>query len=173
MSDSDTARLPTSPEVLLARLEELGIAVSSFSHPPVFTVAEAKGLRGELAGGHIKNLFLRNKKGRMWLLTCLEDREIDLKSLRKQLGSSSLSFASPDRLMQYLGVIPGAVSPFGVVNDPAHEVQVVLDSALMEMHPLNFHPLDNGRTTAVSADGLVRFLESTGHPPTFLDFTGL
>ena len=165
--DSDSRQ---SAEDLFRRLDDLGIAHSTVDHPPLFTVQQSRELRGDLPGAHVKNLFLRNKKGRMWLLTCLEGREIDLKSLRKDLGTSSLSFASPDRLMQYLGVIPGAVSPFGVVNDPACEVQVVLDRALMEMHPLNFHPLDNSRTTAVSADGLVRFLESTGHPPKFLDF---
>jgi len=157
-------------EDLFRRLDNLGIAHSTVDHPPLFTVQQSRELRGELPGAHVKNLFLRNKKGRMWLLTCLEDREIDLKSLRGELGTSSLSFVSPDRLMQYLGVIPGAVSPFGVVNDSECEVQVVLDSTLMEMDPLNFHPLDNSRTTAVSADGLLRFLESTGHPPKFINF---
>ncbi len=87
MSDSDTTRLPTRPETLLALLEELGIAVSSFSHTPVFTVEEAKALRGELAGGHIKNRFLRNKQGAMWLVTCLEDREIELKAIVLALGA--------------------------------------------------------------------------------------
>jgi Ala-tRNA(Pro) deacylase len=165
--DSDTK---FTPEDLFRCLDGLGIEHNSVDHPPLFTVQQSRELRGELPGAHVKNLFLRNKKGQMWLLTCLEDRQIDLKSLRKELGTSSLSFASPERLMQYLGVIPGAVSPFGVANDADCKVQVVLDRDLMAMDPLNFHPLDNSRTTAVSADGLVRFLESTDHPPEFIDF---
>ena len=159
-----------TPGDLFRCLDGLGIKHNTVDHPPLFTVQQSRELRGELPGAHVKNLFLRNKKGQMWLLTCLEDRQIDLKSLRKELGTSSLSFASPERLMQYLGVIPGAVSPFGVANDTDCRVQVVLDSDLMGMDPLNFHPLDNCRTTAVSADGLVRFLESTGHRPEFIDF---
>jgi Ala-tRNA(Pro) deacylase len=173
MSESDTARLPTSPEALLARLEELGIAVSSFSHPPVFTVAEAKGLRGELAGGHIKNLFLRNKKGAMWLVTCLEDRDIDLKALGRALGAGRFSFGSAERQMSYLGVLPGAVTPFAVINDTEGKVQVVLDEALLGYDPVNAHPLVNDMTVAVSPGDLVRFLEATDHPPRFLDLGAL
>lgn len=154
---------------LFAFLDELAIEHATVDHPPLYTVQQSKELRGKLPGAHVKNLFLRNKKGKMWLLVCLEDRSIDLKSLRRELGTSSLSFARPDRLMQYLGVIPGAVSPFGVINDTGTEVEVVLDRALLDMDPLNFHPLDNSKTTAVSAQGLLRFLESTGHPPTFIE----
>ena len=154
---------------LFRRLDELGVDHTTVDHPPLFTVQQSKELRGKLPGAHVKNLFLRNKKGKMWLLVCLEDRDIDLKALRQDLGTSSLSFASTERLMQYLGVIPGAVSPFGVINDTGSEVEVVLDRALVDMDPLNFHPLDNSKTTAVSARGLLRFLESTGHSPTYLE----
>ena len=173
MSDSPTVQPPTSPEALLARLGELGIAVTSFSHPPVHTVAEAKALRGELKGGHIKNLFLRNKKGAMWLITCLEDREIDLKALGQALGAGRFSFGSAERLMTYLGVLPGAVTPFAVINDTGGKVEVVLDEALLACDPINAHPLVNDRTAAVSAAGLVRFLEAVGHPPRIFDFDGL
>jgi len=169
MSDTPAAPPPTSPEALLARLAELGIAVSSFSHPPVFTVAEAKALRGELRGGHIKNLFLRNKKGVMWLVTCLEDRDIDLKALGRALGAGRFSFASAARLMTYLGVQPGAVTPFAVINDTEGKVQVVLDEGLLDCDPVNAHPLVNDRTVAVSPGDLVRFLEAVGHPPRILD----
>ena len=169
MSDSDTAQLPTSPEALLARLAELGIEVSSFSHPPVHTVEEAKALRGELKGGHIKNLFLRNKKGAMWLITCLEDREIDLKALGRALGAGRFSFGSAERLMTYLGVLPGAVTPFAVINDTGGKVQVVLDAALLDCDPVNAHPLVNDMTTAVAPGDLVRFLEAVDHPPQIFD----
>jgi Ala-tRNA(Pro) deacylase len=162
---------PAGPEALFARLEELGIAAESFEHPPVFTVEEAKALRGTLNGIHIKNLFLRNKKGVMWLVTCQEDREIDLKALGERIGAGRLSFGSVERLMKYLGVLPGAVTPFGVLNDRQGKVAVVLDSALPGQDPVNCHPLVNTMTTALSGRDLVRFLESTGHPPQLLDFT--
>ncbi len=155
---------------LLARLDELGIAARSFEHPAVYTVEEAKARRGELAGAHIKNLFLRNKKGVMWLVTCQEDREIDLKALGERIGAGRLSFGSAERLMKYLGVLPGAVTPFGVINDRQGKVAVVLDKALPEQDPVNCHPLVNTMTTALSGRDLVRFLESTGHPPRLLDF---
>ncbi len=173
MSDTPPAQPPTSPEALFARLAELGIAVSNFSHPPVFTVAEAKALRGELKGGHIKNLFLRNKKGAMWLVTCLEDRDIDLKALGQALGAGRFSFASAARLMTYLGVLPGAVTPFAVINDTEGRVQVVLDQAVLDCDPVNAHPLVNDRTAAVAPGDLVRFLEAVGHPPRILDLGNL
>ena len=167
------ARLPTSPEDLLARLAELGIEARTFTHPPVHTVAEAKALRGEIAGAHIKNLFLRNKKGAMWLVTCLEDREIDLKALGRALGAGRFSFGSATRLMTYLGVEPGAVTPFGVINDTEGKVQMVLDKALLDRDPINAHPLVNDMTVAVSPAGLLRFLEAAGHPPQVLDLDTL
>jgi Ala-tRNA(Pro) deacylase len=173
MSDTPPAQPPTSPEALFARLAELGIAVSNFSHPPVFTVAEAKALRGELKGGHIKNLFLRNKKGAMWLVTCPEDRDIDLKALGQALGAGRFSFASAARLMTYLGVLPGAVTPFAVINDTEGRVQVVLDQAVLDCDPVNAHPLVNDRTAAVAPGDLVRFLEAVGHPPRIPDLGNL
>ena len=167
-----SATLPTSPEQLLARLAELGIESRTVSHPPVFTVEEAKALRGELPGGHVKNLFLRNKKGAMWLVVAEEDRPIDLKALGERIGAGRVSFGSPDRLMQYLGVIPGSVTPFGLINDRGHEVQIVLDQALLAHDPINVHPLTNDRTTAISPKGLLTFLEATGHKPQILDLGG-
>ncbi len=161
---------PATPEDLLARLEALGIAQASVEHPPVFTVVEAKALRGELPGAHIKNLFLRNKKGAMWLVPCLEDRRIDLKDLGERLGAGRLSFGSAERLMHYLGVLPGAVTPFAVINDHGGAVTVALDRALLERDPVNCHPLTNTRTTAIAARDLVRFLEAEGHPPQIIEF---
>lgn len=158
-------RAPATPEALFEKLETLGIAQSTVEHPPLYTVEESRALRGELPGGHTKNLFLRNKKGGMWLVTCLEDRTIDLKDLGEHLGGYRLSFGRPERLMQYLGVIPGAVTPFAVINDHQDVVQMVLDSALLDHDPLNFHPLDNCRTTAISPKDLLTFLEAIGHYP--------
>lgn len=164
------APLPTSPEALLHRLDALGIAQRTVSHPPVFTVEEAKALRGELPGHHIKNLFLRNKKGRMWLVTCLEDREIDLKALGERLDAGRFSFGSADRLMTYLGVRPGAVTPFAVINDKAGAVTMVLDGGVMAGGPVNCHPLVNTMTTALASADLLRFLEAERHAPLMLDF---
>jgi Ala-tRNA(Pro) deacylase len=160
--------LPTSPAALHARLDALGIAFRCVEHPPVFTVEEAKALRGELPGAHIKNLFLRNKKGRMWLVTCLEDREVDLKALGERLEAGRFSFGSAERLMTYLGVRPGAVTPFAVINDSAREVTMVLDSGLLGEGPVNCHPLENTMTRALAPEDLRRFLEADVHPPQML-----
>jgi Ala-tRNA(Pro) deacylase len=166
----DATALPTSPEQLLARLAELGIASKTVDHDAVFTVDEAKALRGELTGGHIKNLFLRNKKEEMWLVVVEEDKRIDLKALGERLGAGKLSFGSPDRLMTYLGVLPGAVTPFSVINDKAGKVTLVLDADLLGLDPVNCHPLVNTKTTALSPHDLVRFLEATGHKPQIVSF---
>ena len=160
---------PLTSAELLARLETLDIAHRTVAHSPVSTVAESKGLRTEFPGGHTKNLFLRNKKGRMWLVTCLEDRVIDLKELAERLEAGRFSFASAQRLMHYLGVIPGAVTPFAVINDHGGVVHMVLDAGLLVHDPLNFHPLDNAMTTAVSAHGLLRFLDYADHPPQIVE----
>lgn len=162
---------PATPEQLFAHLAELGVACSTVEHPPVFTVEQARALRGELPGGHCKNLFLRDKKGKMWLVVCREDLPIDLKALGPRIGGSHLSFGSPDRLMRYLGVIAGAVTPLAVINDHGAAVEVILDRALLELDPLNFHPLDNARTTAIAAADLLRFLRAVDHEPRIVDFT--
>jgi Ala-tRNA(Pro) deacylase len=153
---------------LLARLAELGIATRTVEHPPVFTVEEARRHCGDLPGTHTKSLFLRDKKGAMWLVVCLVDRALDLKDLAARLGARHLSFGSPERLQRYLGVIPGAVSPFAVVNDTGRAVAVVLDRAVLARDPVNLHPLDNAKTTAIAAADLLRFLEAEGHAPQVL-----
>jgi Ala-tRNA(Pro) deacylase len=172
MSDLSLAdgTAPAAPKELFERLDSLGIEVSTVVHPPVFTVEEAKALRGEIEGCHTKNLFLRNKKGKMWLLVCLEDRAIDLKELAGRLNAGRLSFGSADRLAQFLGVIPGAVTPFAILNDKTNSVKVAVDKAILDRTPLNFHPLDNAQTTSISAENLLKFLEAEGHPAQLLDF---
>lgn len=160
---------PATAESLLSYLGDLGIKTSTVEHPAVFTVEEARQVRGDLPGAHSKSLFLRNKKGRMWLVVTLEDRSIDLKDLGDRLGAGRFSFGSADRLMRYLGVIPGAVTPFATINDHEGVVQIALDRAMTEMNPLNFHPLDNTKTTTISAEGLLSFLEATSHTPELLD----
>lgn len=159
-----------SPQQLFARLETLGITPRTVEHPPVFTVEEAKALRGDLPGHHIKNLFLRNKKEEMWLVVALEDRAIDLKRLGEALGAGRLSFGSPDRLRRHLGVEPGSVTPFALVNDDTRVVRLALDRGLAEGGPVNAHPLVNTMTTAIAIGDLLRLFEATGHAPRWLDF---
>ena len=158
-----------SPQQLFARLAELGIAHRTVEHAPVFTVEEAKTHRGTLPGLHIKNLFLRNKKEEMWLVVALEDRAIDLKRLGEKLGAGRLSFGSPERLAKYLGVEPGSVTPFAVINDTRHKVTLVLDRGLKGEGPVNAHPLTNTMTSALSLADLLRFFEATGHSPNWLE----
>ena len=161
---------PLSCVELFAHLDALGIAHNTVTHRPVYTVEQAQCVRGQLPGAHSKNLFLRNKKGHMWLITCEEDRNIDLLQAAKLLGAKRFSFASPERLMNYLGVIPGAVTPFAIINDTGNKVQTVLDASLMERDLLNFHPLDNTMTTQLSSRALITFLEARNHRPVIVDF---
>ena len=156
---------------LFARLDELGLSHRTVEHPALYTVEQSRELRGDLPGAHIKNLFLRDKKRRMWLVTVLESREMDLKSLRHRIGAQgNLSFGNAELLMERLGVIPGAVTPFSVINDREGAVTMVLDKALLEIDPVNAHPLRNDRTTAIAPGDLLRFLEAEGHAPLILDF---
>jgi Ala-tRNA(Pro) deacylase len=158
-----------TPAELFARLGELGIQVRTVEHPAVFTVEEARRHRGGLPGTFTKSLFLRDKKGAMWLVVCLESRALDLRALAVGIGAKHLSFGSPERLMRHLGVIPGAVSPFAVVNDTDRAVRVVLDRDVLAQDPVNLHPLGNARTTAIAGADLLRFLEAEGHAPELID----
>jgi Ala-tRNA(Pro) deacylase len=158
--------MPAAPDQLFAYLDSLGIAHQSVTHPPVFTVEEARTLRGQVPGAHTKNLFLRDKKGQAYLVVALEDAAIELKSLHRRLGASGrFSFGPPALLRELLGVEPGSVTPFAVINDTGHRIVVVLDAAMMANAVLNFHPLVNTGTTTISRDGLLAFLTATGHPP--------
>jgi Ala-tRNA(Pro) deacylase len=156
---------PLTDTDLFARLDALGIVHKTQSHAPVFTVEEAKALRGDLVGGHTKNLFLKDKKDGLWLVVAREHLAIDLTALSKQLGVPRFSFGSAELLVEVLGVPPGSVTPFSVINDRAGRVRVVLDEGMLALDPLNFHPLRNDRTTAISPDDLLRFLRDAGHAP--------
>ncbi len=165
------ARDPAEP--LFARLDALGIAHATHAHPPVFTVEEARVVRArlpDLGGGlHAKNLFLRNKKGAMWLVTLEESTPVDLKALGATLGAGHLSFASPARLREQLGVEPGSVTPLAAMNAAPREVSVVLDARVAAAGRVWVHPLTNDRTTVLSGPDLVTFLTACGHPPRLID----
>jgi Ala-tRNA(Pro) deacylase len=165
--------MPVTPDELFAALDRLGIAHPTVTHQPLFTVEQSQSLRGQIPGGHTKNLFLKDKKGALFLVTALEDAAIELKSLHRRLGATGrFSFGSADAMLETLGVLPGSVTPFGVINDTAHRVTVILDETLMRHDIINAHPLTNTMTTSLGRDGLVRFLESTGHPPRIVAVTG-
>lgn len=162
--------MPLSPKQLLSHLEGLGITTRTVEHPALFTVTQSRELRGELPGGHTKNLFLKDKKGRFFLVSCREDANVDLKRLHERLGASGrLSFGSAEQLLEKLGVEPGAVTLFGAVNDGKNEVTVAIDKGLLAFDVINAHPLTNTMTTALSRDDLMRFLEATGHAPLVID----
>jgi Ala-tRNA(Pro) deacylase len=158
--------MPATPVELFAYLDTLGIAHKTVTHPAVFTVEEARDLRGAIAGGHTKNLFLRDKKGMPYLVVAPEDAAVELRSLHRLLGASGrFSFGSAELMQDVLGVVPGSVTPFAVINDKECRVSVVLDAALMAHETLNFHPLVNTATTTISRDGLLKFLTATSHSP--------
>lgn len=164
--------MPATPEDLFAYLDELGIETTTVTHPPLHTVEESKALRGDLPGAHIKNLFLKDKKGRLFLLTCLENRTVNMKTLDKAIGSARLSFGKPELLWETLGVKPGAVTPFTLINDrdPEKKVTFALDAALQEIDVIHAHPLHNEATTAISSEGLMKFIAACGHTATMVDF---
>lgn len=154
---------------LFALLDELGITVTTVRHPPLYTVADSQKLRGQIAGGHTKNLFLKDKKDNYFLLTVGEEANVDLKQIHHAIGASSrVSFGKPEKLMEFLGVVPGAVTAFGIMNDRENRVRLFLDAELMEHDVINCHPLTNEATTAIGRDNLIRFIEATGHEATIL-----
>jgi Ala-tRNA(Pro) deacylase len=161
--------MPATPAQLFAFLDRLGVAHSTVTHAPLFTVEQSQALRGSIPGGHTKNLFLKDKKDALFLVTALEEAAIDLKSLHRRLGAGGrFSFGSAELLRATLGVEPGAVTPFGAINDSGSRVTVVLDQAMMGRATLNYHPLVNTMTTSIASDDLLKFLAATGHPPRIL-----
>jgi len=161
--------MPRTPDDLFAFLQSHGIETTTVDHPPLYTVEDAKLLRGAVEGAHTKNLFLKDKKGNLFLVVIEADATVDLKALPPIIGASGrLSFGSPDLLLEVWGVVPGAVSPFGALNDTAARVTVVLDAALEQSQKLNHHPLVNTKTTTILREDLVRFLRATGHDPKIL-----
>jgi len=158
--------MPAHPDDLLAYLAALRIETTTVDHPPLFTVEDSQALRGEIPGGHTKNLFVKDKKGRLFLLVLGEEASIDLKRVHEKIGAQGrVSFGSAELLEETWGVKPGAVTPFGAINDETGRVCVVLDEAMMRYERLNFHPLVNTRTTGLASADLLKFLRATGHEP--------
>lgn len=156
--------MPAKPEQLFAFLAELGIGVTTFEHPALHTVAESQELRGQIEGAHTKNLFLKDKKDNFFLLTVEETASVDLKTVHHLIGAASkVSFGKPEALMELLGVVPGAVTIMGLINDTNHRVKPFIAVNLLESEVVNVHPLVNTATTSLRSEDLLRFVKATGH----------
>lgn len=164
---------PATRATLFAFLDAHGIAHRTLEHPPVFRVGEGDEFKAALPGGHSKNLFLKDTKGQLWLVSALQQTTVDLKALPRAIGSARLSFGSPELMRDTLGVSPGSVTAYALINDRDRRVRFVLDAALLRTDPVNFHPLSNDATTAVSRDGLLAFLAALGVAPLVVDFETL
>jgi len=162
--------MPATSDDLIAYLDSLAIATTTVEHPPLHTVEQSQSLRGDIPGGHVKNLFVKDKKSRLFLLVLGEETQVDLKRVHEKIGAQGrVSFGSAELLEEVWGVKPGAVTPFGAINDAEGRVSVVLDSAMMRHARLNFHPLVNTRTTGLASAYLLKFLRATGHEPILAD----
>jgi Ala-tRNA(Pro) deacylase len=157
--------MPASRDDLFQRFKDLGITTTTLDHVPVFTVEEARKVHDDLPGGHCKNLFCKDEKGALWLIVCLEDARVDLKAAPTKIGSKRLTFGKPELLMEVLGVEPGSVTPFGLINDTTQRTNVILDAQMMTHDILNYHPLKNDASTSISSGDLLTFIKSCGHDP--------
>jgi Ala-tRNA(Pro) deacylase len=163
--------LPTTPEDLFALLERLSISYELHRHEPIFTVQEGLHLKASIPGLHCRNLFLKDKKDRMFLAVVANDTKVDMKKMEGLLGSARLSFGSSERLWTYLGIAPGSVCPFVAVNDQAHKVEIILDAFMMKAELVCYHPLDNSMSICLTPTDLLKFFDHTGHRPKILDLS--
>ena len=165
--------MPASPSDLFAYLDDLGIDHNTVDHPATFTVEEGRHLKASMPGGHTKNLFMKDKDGVIVLISAWADSQLKLNQLHKKIGTRRLSFASAELMVECLGVEPGSVTAFALMNDTGQRVKFIADAALMGFDTVNFHPLINTATTAISREGFRQFVEATGHPLTVVDFSDL
>lgn len=168
-SETEFSDLPTHPKTLLERLKQLDIQTQLFQHPAVFTVEDSQSLKGELPGGDCKSLFCKDKKGQLWLIVMLGDDRLDTKAAEKVIGSARLSFGKPELLFETLGVKPGSVTPFSIINDTENQVKVILQETMMAHELLNYHPLHNTMSCTITPKDLIHFLTEHGHTPEIRD----
>jgi len=169
-----SANISCPRAALFARLEALGIAHKTYDHAPIFTVEEGAHLKAQWPGGHSKNLFLKDKKGQLALVSAKDETAIDLKALAKAIGMGRPSFGKPELMEEVLGVTPGAVTIFALIHGNAHRLDhVILDAALLACTPVHFHPLENNATTAIAPDDVLRFVADCGFEPQIVDFSTL
>ena len=168
-TQDDLKPLPTTPDRLFEVLQALDIQYECHHHEAMFTVEQSSALKKDIPGVHCRNLYLRDKKKKNFLVVAANETEVDMKILQEKLGCGRLSFGSADRLWEFLGIRPGSVCPFTVINDSDQRVQVVLDAQMMKGEIVNYHPLDNTMTIGLSPDDLLKFFKHTGHTPIILD----
>jgi Ala-tRNA(Pro) deacylase len=161
--------MSTTPEQLFAYLDQLGIEHSTMSHPPIFTVEEGRDWHDKIPGLHCKNLFLKDRKEKVWLAVMPGDKRADLNRLEKRVHAARLSFGKPDLLLEVLGLTPGSVTPFGLINDRQRRVNVIIDEDLLEAEWMNCHPLHNAASTTLRSADLLRFIRSLGYAPLIVD----
>lgn len=161
--------IPT-PEPLNGIFKSLGIESRTWAHPPVFRVGEDDGFKHHIPGGHTKNLFLKDKKEQLWLITALHDTKIDLKSLPGLIGCDRVSFGSPERLLGALNVTPGSVTPLALYHNLTRNVRPVLDARMMAGEYMACHPFINDKTTVIASQDLVKFLKNMSYNPLIIDF---
>jgi len=164
---------PAARADLFAALDALGLAHTTLDHAPVFTVEEGADIKAGLPGGHTKNLFLKDKKGALVLVSALGDTRVAINQMHKALGCQRLSFGKEELMWETLGVRPGSVTAFALINDPEARVRFVLDAALLEHELVNFHPLKNDATTTIGRDDFLTFVRATGREPDIIDFSEL
>ena len=164
--------MPATPDDLFAFFDRLGIAHSTVAHPPFFTVEDGRAWHDKIPGRHGKNLFLKDKKDKIWLVVMPAEKRADLSRLEKRIGAARLSFGKPELLLEVLGLIPGAVSPFGLINDKQKRVTVVVDPDLLTGGTVNFHPLHNAASTTIASEGLLKFMRALGYEPLIADCGG-
>lgn len=163
--------MPATQNDLMAKFEELGIDTKIVEHAPLFTVEDSKALRGQIDGGHTKNLFVKDKKGALFLLVVGEDAVIDMKTMHKRLECARLSFGKPDLLLEKLGINPGSVTALSVINDPDAQVRIIFDAELMKHDTINCHPLRNDATLSIKREDLITFVRACGHDPIIMALT--
>lgn len=161
--------MPTTPEQLFAFFDQLGIAHSTVEHPPLFTVEDGREWWDKIPGLHCKNLFLKDKKGKIWLVVMPGDKRADINRIEKNIGAARLSFGKPDLLFEVMGLTPGSVTPFGLMNDSHKQITVVLDNDLFKSAQVNFHPLHNAASTTIRSEDLLKFVKAQGYEPVLLD----
>ncbi len=165
--------MSVSRQDLFDYLDGLGIAHTTHDHTPVFTVEDSAEIKAGLPGGHTKNLFLKDKAGAFFLICALGDTAVRINKLHPLLGCKRLSFGKADPLLEHLGVTPGSVTLFSVLNDEEAQVALILDAALLKHEIVNFHPLLNDATTAISSADMIKFAKAAGHDPVVIDFAAL
>lgn len=168
---NDISLMPTSPQQLMDKLDALSIPYELHEHEAVFTVAESEAVDKQIDAHHTRNMYLRTKKKENFLVTLTHDTPIDLKKLEDIIGVKRFSFGSPDRLMEYLGVYPGSVTPLAMVNATPGDIEIILEEKMMQADKVAYHPLLNTMTVVITPADLIRFLKECGHTPRILDFS--